>query len=188
MHKGLIPEVRQMGRSSICSHRVANHIFLVQNRNYVLRHVDGQQLTLGAFAISAAGQHRAARKMPLSQQLATLIASRHGLLKSKSLLPVFDHCVTRSYASASDELTIEVSIASALHCLNGCKTPATSSWLHGTQVRPYSAHRIEPPSTSVTTNKEELTKFFETMYKYRRMEIAADMMYKAKFIRGFCHL
>ena len=31
-------------------------------------------------------------------------------------------------------------------------------------------------------------KFFETMYKYRRMEIAADMMYKAKFIRGFCHL
>ena len=56
------------------------------------------------------------------------------------------------------------------------------------QVRPYSAHRIEPPSTSVTTNKEELMKFFETMYKYRRMEIAADMMYKAKFIRGFCHL
>lgn len=56
------------------------------------------------------------------------------------------------------------------------------------QVRPYSAHRIEPPSTSVTTNKEELLKFFETMYKYRRMEIAADMMYKAKLIRGFCHL
>ncbi len=56
------------------------------------------------------------------------------------------------------------------------------------QVRPYSAHRIEPPSTSVTTNKEELMRFFETMYKYRRMEIAADMMYKAKFIRGFCHL
>ena len=40
----------------------------------------------------------------------------------------------------------------------------------------------------MTTNKEELMRFFETMYKYRRMEIAADMMYKAKFIRGFCHL
>ena len=56
------------------------------------------------------------------------------------------------------------------------------------QVRPYKTHRIDPPSTSVTTNKKELLGFFETMYRMRRMEIAADMMYKAKFIRGFCHL
>lgn len=30
--------------------------------------------------------------------------------------------------------------------------------------------------------------FFETMFRMRRLEIAADMQYKAKMIRGFCHL
>ena len=57
-----------------------------------------------------------------------------------------------------------------------------------TQVNPYKAHRIDPPPTTITTNKAELLGFFEIMYKMRRMEIAADMMYKAKYIRGFCHL
>lgn len=56
------------------------------------------------------------------------------------------------------------------------------------QVTPYATHRIDPPGTSVKTNKDQLLKFFTAMYRMRRMEIAADMMYKAKYIRGFCHL
>eukprot|EP00873_Tetraselmis_striata_P001467 jgi/Tetstr1/421731/TSEL_001190.t1 len=53
---------------------------------------------------------------------------------------------------------------------------------------PFEGHKIEPPSRTVTTNKAELLHFFENMYRMRRMEIAADMAYKAKLIRGFCHL
>lgn len=56
------------------------------------------------------------------------------------------------------------------------------------EVLPFETHKCEPPSTTVTTNKEELMGWFETMYRMRRMEIASDMLYKAKLIRGFCHL
>ena len=56
------------------------------------------------------------------------------------------------------------------------------------QVTPYKAHHIDPPTTTVTTTKAELLKYFETMFRMRRLEVAADMQYKSKQIRGFCHL
>ena len=56
------------------------------------------------------------------------------------------------------------------------------------QVTPYKAHHNDPPSTTVTTTKSELLRFFETMFRMRRLEVAADMQYKSKQIRGFCHL
>ena len=66
---------------------------------------------------------------------------------------------------------------------------AAESACHGClQVREYQAHHIEAPGTTVTTTKAELVQFFESMYRMRRMEIAADMLYKSKLIRGFCHL
>uniref|UniRef100_A0A7S2AH52 Pyruvate dehydrogenase E1 component subunit alpha n=1 Tax=Pycnococcus provasolii TaxID=41880 RepID=A0A7S2AH52_9CHLO len=54
--------------------------------------------------------------------------------------------------------------------------------------RPYDTHLCEPPSTTVTTTPAEIEKFFKTTYLMRRMEIACDVLYKGKFIRGFCHL
>ena len=58
-----------------------------------------------------------------------------------------------------------------------------------TQVMPYKAHKLEsPPGSQVETTLSELAGYYELMYRMRRMEIAADMMYKAKLIRGFCHL
>lgn len=52
----------------------------------------------------------------------------------------------------------------------------------------YTTHLFESPSTQVTTSKEELMDFFRTMYTMRRMEITCDTEYKARNIRGFCHL
>jgi pyruvate dehydrogenase E1 component alpha subunit len=59
---------------------------------------------------------------------------------------------------------------------------------HHLQVLPAKSHRIEAPPNVVETSVDELLRLYELMYKMRRMEIAADMMYKAKLIRGFCHL
>ena len=56
------------------------------------------------------------------------------------------------------------------------------------QVTPFKAHKIEAPSNMVETSMSELVRTYKLMYTIRRMEIAADMMYKAKLIRGFCHL
>ncbi|XP_073010498.1 pyruvate dehydrogenase E1 component subunit alpha-1, mitochondrial-like [Typha latifolia] len=53
---------------------------------------------------------------------------------------------------------------------------------------PFTGNRIDPPSRSVDTTPSELLSFFRTMSTMRRMEIAADSLYKAKLIRGFCHL
>lgn len=42
--------------------------------------------------------------------------------------------------------------------------------------------------TEAVTNKEELMKYFLDMVIMRRTEITADNLYKAREIRGFCHL
>eukprot|EP00262_Sarcandra_glabra_P004101 TRINITY_DN15096_c0_g1_i1.p1 TRINITY_DN15096_c0_g1~~TRINITY_DN15096_c0_g1_i1.p1 ORF type:complete len:400 (+),score=74.03 TRINITY_DN15096_c0_g1_i1:101-1300(+) len=53
---------------------------------------------------------------------------------------------------------------------------------------PFTGHRCDPPSSAVETTSKELLGFFNDMALMRRMEIAADSLYKAKLIRGFCHL
>merc|ERR1719183_612027 len=53
---------------------------------------------------------------------------------------------------------------------------------------PFTTHNIDGPDLKVTTSKSELWKMFSDMYTMRRMEIAADVLYKGKFIKGFCHL
>jgi pyruvate dehydrogenase E1 component alpha subunit len=52
----------------------------------------------------------------------------------------------------------------------------------------FETHNFEKPSTQVTTNKEEMIRFLTEMYTMRRMEITNDTEYKARNIRGFCHL
>mmetsp|Transcript_2907 Transcript_2907/g.3064 ORF Transcript_2907/g.3064 Transcript_2907/m.3064 type:complete len:394 (-) Transcript_2907:314-1495(-) len=52
----------------------------------------------------------------------------------------------------------------------------------------FQGHLTDTPGLSVKTSKEELLNFFHHMYIMRRMEITNDMEYKARNIRGFCHL
>eukprot|EP00262_Sarcandra_glabra_P003778 TRINITY_DN14565_c1_g1_i1.p1 TRINITY_DN14565_c1_g1~~TRINITY_DN14565_c1_g1_i1.p1 ORF type:complete len:428 (+),score=58.54 TRINITY_DN14565_c1_g1_i1:79-1284(+) len=53
---------------------------------------------------------------------------------------------------------------------------------------PFTAHNCDPPSRTVETTPKQLLSFFKDMALMRRMEIAADSLYKSKLIRGFCHL
>jgi pyruvate dehydrogenase E1 component alpha subunit len=86
---------------------------------------------------------------------------------SSSLIPLSDSIVPRQQQQragfAGDALTVDVPV-------------------------PFKAHKCDAPSLSVETSAQELLSFFKTMFTMRRMEIAADSLYKSKFIRGFCHL
>eukprot|EP00891_Asterochloris_glomerata_P009427 jgi/Astpho2/9427/fgenesh1_pm.00145_%23_12_t len=53
---------------------------------------------------------------------------------------------------------------------------------------PMYGHRLEPPGREVKTSGKELMEMFKTMMRMRRVEIAADMLYKQKLARGFLHL
>jgi pyruvate dehydrogenase E1 component alpha subunit len=59
------------------------------------------------------------------------------------------------------------------------------------QTAAYEGHLLsasEMPSRTVTAKAAELLRFYESMWMVRRMEMAADALYKSKLIRGFCHL
>ncbi|KAK6348310.1 alpha subunit of pyruvate dehydrogenase [Orbilia javanica] len=52
----------------------------------------------------------------------------------------------------------------------------------------FDAFNIEPPSLDFVTTKNELISMYRDMAAVRRMEFAADRLYKERKIRGFCHL
>lgn len=52
----------------------------------------------------------------------------------------------------------------------------------------FEVYKSEMPAMYADTSKEELLSLYTTMVRIRRMELAADQLYKQKLIRGFCHL
>ncbi|CAO3669463.1 unnamed protein product [Rhizopus stolonifer] len=52
----------------------------------------------------------------------------------------------------------------------------------------FEMYNAEKPSLEVSVNKDLLIDMYTKMTTMRRMEMAADALYKAKKIRGFCHL
>ncbi|EMD38161.1 hypothetical protein CERSUDRAFT_82407 [Gelatoporia subvermispora B] len=57
--------------------------------------------------------------------------------------------------------------------------------LHEDSFRGY---RTEAPDLDIEVTKEQLLTMYKQMNVVRRMEMAADALYKQKLIRGFCHL
>lgn len=56
-------------------------------------------------------------------------------------------------------------------------------------VRDFKLHKLESgPSTNVELTREDGLKMLRQMVRIRRMEAAANSLYKEKIIRGFCHL
>ncbi|KAJ5312981.1 hypothetical protein PENANT_c018G04021 [Penicillium antarcticum] len=52
----------------------------------------------------------------------------------------------------------------------------------------FDTYNFEPPPSSVTVTKNQLKQLYRDMAIVRRMELAADGLYKDRKIRGFCHL
>lgn len=52
----------------------------------------------------------------------------------------------------------------------------------------FETYELDPPPFTLETTKKELKRMYYDMVSIRRMEMAADRLYKEKKIRGFCHL
>ncbi|KIL56643.1 hypothetical protein M378DRAFT_16924 [Amanita muscaria Koide BX008] len=52
----------------------------------------------------------------------------------------------------------------------------------------FRAHNCEIPSLEVQVTKGELLTMYKEMQTIRRMEMAAEALYKAELVRGYCHL
>lgn len=52
----------------------------------------------------------------------------------------------------------------------------------------FETYDLDPPPYTMETTKKELKQMYYDMVAVRRMEMAADRLYKEKKIRGFCHL
>lgn len=52
----------------------------------------------------------------------------------------------------------------------------------------FEMYNAEKPNLEVEVSKDLLMDMYKKMTMMRRMEMAADALYKAKKIRGFCHL
>lgn len=64
----------------------------------------------------------------------------------------------------------------------------TSSGGEGFKTHGLSHHDKESIPTETIVTKEDLLKFYREAWLIRRMELAADALYKTRAIRGFCHL
>ncbi|XP_054164238.1 probable pyruvate dehydrogenase E1 component subunit alpha, mitochondrial [Oppia nitens] len=78
-------------------------------------------------------------------------------------------------------------LRTALSTTTGHRLSSTSSSF---QLKPFKLHKLEDkgPETEVILTREDALVFYRQMVTIRRMEAAANALYKDKSVRGFCHL
>lgn len=87
------------------------------------------------------------------------------------------------YCSSSAIVNLPNKISPLRACVRLFSNQAT--W----QTKPYKLHKMdEGPSTDVTVTREDALLLYREMMRIRRMEAAANALYKEKAVRGFCHL
>lgn len=59
---------------------------------------------------------------------------------------------------------------------------------HASEFKTHNLEGTARVPTTTNATAAELLRYYEQMWTIRRMELAADALYKAKMIRGFCHL
>ncbi|MED6185454.1 Pyruvate dehydrogenase E1 component subunit alpha-2, mitochondrial [Stylosanthes scabra] len=90
-------------------------------------------------------------------------------------------------ASSSHASNLLKPLSAALSLCRSISSDSTSTLTIETSL-PFTSHKCDAPPRAVDTSASELFSFFRDMATMRRMEISADSLYKAKLIRGFCHL
>ncbi|KAG6871640.1 hypothetical protein C0995_001983 [Termitomyces sp. Mi166 len=114
-------------------------------------------------------------------RLRTTLVRVLALLRSRRLLTLLSQRLpVRARAITTGADTTQLKSAPPL----GHETPFQVK-LHPDSFR---AHRCDAPELDVDVTKHQLLTMYKQMQLVRRMEMAADSLYKAKLIRGFCHL
>ncbi|KXS19537.1 hypothetical protein M427DRAFT_143297 [Gonapodya prolifera JEL478] len=127
-----------------------------------------------------------------------LLAHGSALLQAAAAVPARAQAVvTRPFLISSNTITRNVSSSSATFASVGTEAGGAndgekaSSSVYEFELEPatYESHLDcpTPPLTTTTTRSEALA-LYRTMVTIRRIETAADALYKARMIRGFCHL
>ena len=110
------------------------------------------------------------------------LAMQHNLLTSLPRIPI-PHTGPKNTATLNDVLS---AVREKNNYIDQASTPLLLP------LKPFITHKLDdyekPIPTKATTSKLELLHYYQTMYTMRRMEIAADVLYKGKHIKGFLHL
>jgi hypothetical protein len=117
------------------------------------------------------------------------MASLARLQRRAPRLAVSDLVYTRTSTHALCQRSLVRGLQTAADSTQPTQKPTTSApftvRLHDDSFRGY---KTETPGLDVEVSKEMLIDMYQKMTVMRRMEMAADALYKQKLIRGFCHL